>query len=149
SECGAMKALKMLLRSEGVDTSSLRVLFEQEGATTLALTGDGWDTLDLWLKLRDLVPKTRRWPLMLGQPGEEDLPTKREEEAPTVASILAEAEKIDRHSFFDRWQAEMLRLLREDIADHEAKGSREDAEHLRELLQGPEEYQGVPRGKWP
>src|SRR5258708_39065335 len=94
-----MKALKMLLKSEGIDTTSLRVLFEQDGATTFALTSDGYDVLDLWVRLRDLAPRTGRWPLVV----DDDYPTNRgqfyaddkEPATPHYRTFLEEAEGID------------------------------------------------------
>jgi hypothetical protein len=143
-----MKALKLLLESEGIDTSSLRVLFEQDGAVTFALTETCGHAVDLWERLRALVPKTKRWPLLVGRPGEEELPTDEDQDC-TTADILEAAEQIDARALLNGWHEQGVANTREEAVKLESEGSHEDAEHFRSLLQGEPEYQGIPRGKWP
>jgi hypothetical protein len=145
-----MKALKLLLKSEGIDTDSLRVLFEQDGATTFALTEDGWDVLDLWLELRDLVPRTGRWPLLVG----DDYPTNRgqfysdgkEPTYPHYRKFLEKAERID----FAAWLAEQreaqIQCIREELAHADDD---DEKKYFTSLLKGDEEFHGIDRDKWP
>jgi hypothetical protein len=154
-----MKVLAAILNSEGFDTTSLRVLFEQDGLTTFALTVDGESAVNDWERLRDLAPRTKRWPLLVGNPGDEDVPTNRTvwvsgkgeqmQKYPPVEKILKEAAKIDARALLDKWHQSNLANIREALAEAEAEGYDEDAEHWRSLLRGPEEFQGVARKKWP
>jgi len=146
-----MKALKMLLESEKVNTSTLRVLFEQDGATTLALSAGGWDVLDVWLRLRDLAPRTGRWPLLI----DDDYPTNRaqfyggkEPKTPHYRTYLDEAEGID----FGAWLAERhesrVEMVRGEAALDRPELDNDDVGYYRDLLKGDEEFHGIQRGKW-
>ena len=155
-----MKVLRSVLDHEKIDSSTLRELFKQDGEATYALTVGGDDAVSLWERLRALAPDTGRWPVLLGPPGEEDLPAGRVVYATgkggrvlkrtmTVKAILKEAEAIDARALLDEWHARRIESLRKDVADHVAQGYEEDAENLRELLKGPKEFQGMERGEWP
>src|SRR5262249_54854155 len=136
------------LESEEIDTSKLRVLFEQAGTAVAALTVDGDNALDLWERLYGLVPKTRCWPVLLN-PEEDDGQLPDSQDARPVADILKEAENIDGRALLDQWHDQNLKNLGEDAYRHSADGYEEDAEHFRELLKGPKEFRGIPRGDWP
>jgi hypothetical protein len=148
-----MKALKMLLKSEKVKTASLRVLFEQDGATTFALTTDGWDVLDLWLKLRDLAPRTGRWPLLV----DDGYPTNRaqfivggkEPKTPHYQTILDEAEGIDFADWLSGCRQSHLEMIRGEADLEHPERDDDDVRHYRSLLRGDEEFHGIYRGKWP
>jgi hypothetical protein len=148
-----MKALKMLLKSEGVDVSSLRVLFEQDGATTFALTSDGWDVLDLWLKLRDLVPRTGRWPLLI----DDDYPTNRaqfyadgkEPVRPHYRTFLEKAEGINFEEWLRKRHESRLEMVRDYAALDEPERDDEEVRYFRAMLKGDPEFHGLDRGRWP
>jgi hypothetical protein len=156
-----MKVLASVLAHEGIDRSTLRILFEQDGETTYALTVGGYEAVDLWERLRALAPQTGRWPLLVGSPGEEDLPTGREvwayeeggqarlKKAPRFQDILKEAEKIDARALLDGWYTQRIADLEELLAEAVANRYGEDAEHFRSLLNGPKELRGMERGDWP
>src|SRR5262245_50220732 len=147
-----MKALKLLLESEKLEASSLRVLFEQDGATTLALTSLGWDVLDLWLKLRDLAPRTGRWPLLV----DDDYPTNRaqfyaggkEPKTPHYRRHLDEAEHIDFGAWLRNRHEKNLKMVRDEAALDQPDLDNDDVQHFRGLLKGDEEFHGIQRGKW-
>jgi hypothetical protein len=148
-----VKALKMLLESEGVSTKTLRVLFEQDGATTFSLTSDGYDVLDLWVQLRDLAPKTGRWPLLVT----DDYPTNRahryvggkEPKKPHYNTYLKEAEGIDFGAWLKQEHEEHLETVRREAALDQPELHNDDVGYFRDLLKGDEEFHGIIRGKWP
>ena len=154
-----MKTIRALLEHAGIDPPALRELFAADGAVTYALTVDGEVAVEAWENLRRYAPQAGRWPLLLGQPGEEDLPTTRLvsvdgqpaklEAYPSYQAILEEARGTDARALLDGWHALMLESHRELAAEAEAAGEEEEAEYHRSKLQGPEEFQCIPRGKWP
>ena len=161
---GDMKVLRLLLEKEGIDTSSLRVLFEQDGAASFALRVDGGDAFgigyvqhgpSLWDRLRTLAPHTGRWPVVLG---EEDLPTTRttwrgNKEEPMIfqptKEILEKAETIDFPAWLARTHLQHVEWIRRQVAQLESNGYEEDADHFREMLEQEEEFQGLQRLPWP
>ncbi len=156
-----MKVLLSILDHERIDRSILRTLFEQDGETTYALTVGGEVAVNLWERLRALAPQTGRWPLLVGNPGEEDLPTEREvwayeeggqarlKKAPRFQDILKEAEKIDARALLDGWYTQRIAELEELLADAVASGYDDEASHFRSLLKGPKDLRGMERGYWP
>jgi hypothetical protein len=153
-----MKVLQVLLQSAGIDMDSLRVLFEQDGATTFALTVDGDDALDLWDLLRALLPRTRRWPVIVGNPGSEDLPTQRIivdggkerlQVFPHTQEILKEAESIDFSALLARYHINYVAETERLLAAAEAAEDEDEAAQFRGLLEQEEEFRGLDRGPWP
>jgi hypothetical protein len=153
-----VESLFHTLRRAEINVSSLRLLYEMRGEKVHGLTVDGYDAFDLWEKLRDLVPQTSHWPVILGRIGEEDLPTERriiatgaEEkiEYPDTQSILREAEKIDAIEWFENTRRQHIEFLKEGLERRLQKGYEEDAAHYHTLLKQPDDFQGIERSDWP
>src|SRR5262249_38449562 len=142
-----MKALTLLLKSEGIDTDSLRVLFKQDGATTFALTADAYDLPELWVRLRDLVPKTQRWPRLVG----DDYPTNggqfyadgEEPSYPRYTTILKKADKIDFPAWLAQRHEEHLESMREQLASSEEGEDKDEIRFFRSMFKGDEEFHGL------
>lgn len=157
-----MEQLAAILRAEGIDTASLRLLYQLHGDVVYALTAGGYDALDLWEKLAGLVPTTGRWPLIVGAAGAEDVPTERithvcengryreqKQRYPDTPMILAQAEAIDAEALLAQWQRVTVGGITDSLKRALEEGYEEDAEHWRTLLAQPEEFQGTDRGEWP
>ena len=93
-----------VLRSNGVDATSLVPLFKTLQPPSYRLSATGSDAVRLWLQLRGLVEATGHWPLILG--GDEDLEGYEEmldyvvwppaaDEMPAVERLLQEAVQLD------------------------------------------------------
>jgi hypothetical protein len=154
-----MEQISHILRQAEVNTGSLRLLYQMHGDMVYGLIVDGYDAFDLWEKLRDLVPQTGHWPVILGRLGEEDLPTERgvidattgvkKIEYPDTRSILHQAEEIDAFKWFENTRRQHIENLNEELESCLQKGYEEDAEYFRTLLNQPDEFQGIKRGDWP
>src|SRR4051812_33078900 len=100
-----MSPLAQLLQAEGFDCSSLQSLFKTDRTPTLLFRVPGGEAaVEAWKRLRDLVPKTGHWPVMLGREGDSStLGADSDELADADGSVrdtLTHAEKIDGASWF-------------------------------------------------
>src|SRR4051812_22566766 len=154
-----MDPLARILKKSGVKTSSLALRFEldQDKVYTLAVPCE--EVLAVWRKLRKLVPKTGCWPVLLGHPGAEDVPTERthidvsgkekRDRYPSTEEILAWAEEIDAAQWFEQMHANHIQNLEKELEDCRREGWEEDAAHYAELLNQPVAFRGLPREPWP
>jgi hypothetical protein len=155
-----MEDLSRILQQNQIDVASLRPLFALHGDKVHGLAVDGYDAFDTWEKLRDLVPQTDHWPVILGRDGNEDLPTKRivvnaatlaEEmiEYPDTQSILREAENVNVIKWIAKKQHQHVQCVKEELEASLQAGDKQEADRFRALLAQPPELQGVERADWP
>jgi hypothetical protein len=155
-----MADLARILSHAEIDTASLRLLFQLHGDTVHGLTADGYDAFDTWEKLRDLVPQTGHWPVVLERVGDEELPTQRIAvnpatlaekiiEYPDTQSILREAEKVNVLEWIANKQQQHVQCIKEDLEASLQAGDEQEADHFRALLAQPPELRGVERADWP
>ncbi|HKP53010.1 MAG TPA: DUF4253 domain-containing protein [Chloroflexia bacterium] len=63
-----MSTVKEVLQKHGIETVTMQVLFGEGAETTYCLTTDGTSAIELWQKLRGLVPESGYWPVVVGGP---------------------------------------------------------------------------------
>jgi hypothetical protein len=113
------------------------------------LTRPGTRALATWQRVRDVVPQTGHWPVLLG--GDEELEYLeeglREVSQRTIAGILRKAAKLDPVSLLTDWQQVAIENAQEAIAEFE--GDDEAVAHFQGQLEQEEPFRGLPRGPWP
>jgi hypothetical protein len=155
-----MRSPAKILQDCGVKVSSLRLLFEDDAGPVYGLSVPCRRALDVWSRLRELVPQTGCWPVLLGLAGDEDVPTQRKvyntktkkdepQKFPTTAEILKKVQALDGARWFKEAHEKHVKFLKEELAECLAKGYEEDAAHYREKLKGPARFRGLPRDDWP
>src|SRR5262245_4202175 len=93
-----MKRLQSVLRANSIDTKTLRPVLETGRETTYALTGRGGQRgMELWFRLRALLPETKHWPVLLGEADDIELlqeGMEGAEEGASTRELLARAERL-------------------------------------------------------
>lgn len=146
----AMEDLRGLLDQLGVDSSSLSAWpgeedvdegLEPEGPV-YQLTSRNSRAIDLWLRLRGLVPQNGFWPVLLGYG---DDMARIEPGSGSVEERLARARNIDPAEWFRGCQEDQMENLREQIDELYDCGEEGDARRSEQVVQDG----GYPRGPWP
>lgn len=133
-----MPTLEETLSNAGL-TSPLTTLYELPGEKAYRLSVPSGDAMATWQKLRDLVPQTRHWPVLLGEgPHLEDLLQRLPEFAndPTQKTIQ-EGLKIDVRKWLEERHAE--RIDEWEMDDDERA----------ELEEEEPKFRGIPQDDWP
>jgi len=99
-----MAALSQTLKDAGIDTASLANLFKRDGQNIYALTTHGSKAVALWERLRAVVDKTGRWPVIVGDSNTADQLAEHVEaaDAKKPSELIAAAEKIDAVEWFKK-----------------------------------------------
>jgi hypothetical protein len=104
--------------------------------------------LHVWRRLRELVPQTGSWPVIVGHVGEEVGRIECQERR-SRRRILTDAEKIDPVRWLDERHADHLRCLEDNLRFAREGGYKEDVAWLKRLIGKPGPYSGLERGPWP
>ena len=127
----ALDYLKRLLDRNGIDGWDLRPLVATDGGEVVYLTCRGSAAQDVWRRLREVVPQTGHWPVILGSTEElTDLDDQVSRAAP-VSEVLKFAASLDGARLLRQWHEERL----SDLADNNEGVD-------------PEEFL-APEGQWP
>src|SRR5437763_5470646 len=108
-----MKKLAETLREAGVDSTSLRLLFDTAAEKVYHLEVSGSRAVATRDQLRPLVPKTGYWPVLLG----DDAALKRLKDRPKhfankrTPQILKDAATLDAAAWFTERHQEMIERL--------------------------------------
>jgi hypothetical protein len=97
----SMASLGRILSDAGISTSTLKSFLNRDGKEVFTLTVHGSEAFDLWKRLRGLLDKTGRWPVILG----EDEPRIFDDAEP-IRTILAKADKTDAEAWLRKQPAE-------------------------------------------
>jgi hypothetical protein len=143
-----MEKLAAALRKGRVDASSLTTFTVGKHQITY-LTVHGTDAIPTWKRLRELVPETSCWPVLLGPDKElgylkENLEDSRGQ---TPAMILRKARRVNVPSLFDQWQQIAVENAQAGLKEY--RGDAESEAHFQAMLDAPPLFQGMPRGPWP
>src|SRR4051794_20086920 len=89
--------LRQELRRAGIDDTVLEALLTPSGEALYVLSTRGSEAIQRWRWLRELVPQTAHWPVLVGQ--DDDLDALREQvqssDFGTTVDILDSASAID------------------------------------------------------
>ena len=148
-----MKKLRDVFHHAGLDSSSLEVLFKHGGGEVYRLVVPPQEALRVWRRLRELVPQTGCWPVLLGFAGDEDTPTSDRERGhrhPGVKRILTKAKSVDVAKWFEWAHARHIEAEEEALAEWQGSEGGEDvAARLEGQLRARGPYRGMERGPWP
>jgi len=142
-----MAELADTLKQAGVDTATLENVYEFAGKNFYGLRVNGAQAVDLWRKLRGLVEKTGRWPVIAGAPisvdGHADFMKSSEIDKPE--NVLARAEKAPAEKWFKEAFAEWKQLSAADpSASHETGQWPDKVERLEKYTIPTEILSGTP-----
>jgi hypothetical protein len=113
----------------------------------------GREAIATWFRLRKAVPKTGRWPVLLGSDEELEMIQENLEdgikEGPTPAKVLAYARRVNTARLFDRWQKIVVENAQEALAECREDGVTEVQAEYEAMLAQEAAFRGMPRGPWP
>jgi Domain of unknown function (DUF4253) len=143
-----MDKLADILRTAGVDASTLDLIFQADMEAIHRLTVPGAQAVETWEKLRGLVPQTGCWPVLLGddqalQALQDQLKHLR---YPRAVRILEEAAAIDPSEWFRNRLLDEIDEIERCLEEAEDAGRRSYYENLL-AADGP--FRGMPQGPWP
>jgi hypothetical protein len=143
-----MEALREVLLQADIDASSLAPLFESAQEPAVCFVVSRSEALSTWQRLRDLVPQTGFWPVMLG---DDEYLTQRRAIVKrlsrlTAEKIVEEAATIDAAAWFEnRYLDELDEIRRRQEEDRSASAPIPPAG----LLTGEGPLPGLPDAPWP
>lgn len=122
----AIDDLRRTLSLEGIETTNMDLLVELTDVTIPALPVPRERSLEMWKRLRGLVPRTGRWPVLFNDPDGDERERLVEDSFEEVTGWESVENAIERSRAVDvsGWLAAKLRT-------HE------------------QESRGLPRGEWP
>lgn len=138
------KHVREKLRKAGIDIPVRAVLITSSGESLPILSSHGSQAIQLWTRLRELVPQTEHWPVLVGE--EDGLAALREQVQTSyfgsTKDILDRATATDGARWFEQKHEELIDELLEF-------GGELYSALAEESLGGREEFRGLPRGLWP
>lgn len=132
------------LRKAGIDFQVPEALVTSSGETLYLLSSHGSQAIQLWRRLRELVPQTKHLPVLIGE--EEDLAALREQTQSTdfgaTKEIIDQGLAIEGGQWFEQKHEELI----DEILEF---GGQLYCDSAEESLGVREEFRGLPRGAWP
>jgi uncharacterized protein DUF4253 len=143
-----MDKLADILRTAGVDASTLDLIFQADMEAIHRLTVPGAQAIETWEKLRGLASQTGCWPVLLGDDSNLEILKDHLKRLryPRAVRILEEAATIDPLEWFENRRLDEIDQLQGRL-EYAQKPS-EDA-YCEKLLAQEGPFRGMRQGPWP